>query len=161
VTVLNAYFPVRDEEGRISRIGGVTTELQNARKALRQTQESLHQSEKPTALGKLVTGVAPELNNPSAVVLGRILIVDDEAEIAAILTDCLARLGIETDSAADGPSALHRLVGLPFNGIFCDIKMLGMDGLAFYTPLKESNPAKPRVLVTIRGEGYMLVPDGK
>ncbi len=83
VTVLNTIFPVKDAEGRIFRIGGVTTdvtELHNARNQLRMAQDTLHQSEKLAALGQLLAGVAHELNNPLAVVLGRAAILQEKLE---------------------------------------------------------------------------------
>lgn len=71
VVILNTIFPLRDADGQIDRIGGVSTDitdLHNARNQLRQAQESLHQSEKLAALGQLLAGIAHELNNPPAVV---------------------------------------------------------------------------------------------
>ncbi len=73
VVILNTIFPLRNAKGEIDRIGGVSTditELHHARNQLRQAQESLHQSEKLAALGQLLAGIAHELNNPLAVVLG-------------------------------------------------------------------------------------------
>ena len=81
VKVQNTIFPVRDSQGRIVRIGGVTTdvtELYNARSQLQRAQENLHQSEKLAALGQLLAGVAHELNNPLAVVLGRAAMLQEK-----------------------------------------------------------------------------------
>lgn len=84
--------------------------------------------------------------------IGRILIVDDEVEIAAILADCLAPLDIECVIAADGQSALARLAEMTFDGIFCDVAMPGMDGITFYNRLKETNPLLARHLIFISGD---------
>ncbi len=81
VVILNTIFPLRNAAGEIDRIGGVSTditELYNARNQLRQAQNSLHQSEKLAALGQLLAGIAHELNNPLAVVLGRAAILQEK-----------------------------------------------------------------------------------
>lgn len=83
---------------------------------------------------------------------GRILVVDDEVEIAAILADCLTPLGIECVIASDGHSALKRVDELKFDAIFCDVSMPGMDGIAFYRKLKQSNPVLAGHLVFISGD---------
>lgn len=83
---------------------------------------------------------------------GRILIVDDEVEIAAILADCLTPLGIECVLATDGMSALQRLSETGFDGIFCDVSMPGMDGISFFNRLKETNPILARHLIFISGD---------
>lgn len=85
-------------------------------------------------------------------IIGRILIVDDEIEIAAILADCLTPLGIDCVIATDGQSALGRLAEASFDGIFCDVSMPGMDGITFYNALKETNPLLARHLIFISGD---------
>ncbi len=85
-------------------------------------------------------------------VIGRILIVDDEIEIAAILADCLTPLGMDCVIATDGQSALDRLAEMTFDGIFCDVSMPGMDGITFYTRLKQTNPLLARHLIFISGD---------
>lgn len=84
--------------------------------------------------------------------LGRILIVDDEVEIAAILADCLTPLGIDCVIASDGQSALDRLGEMTFDGIFCDVSMPGMDGITFYNRLNATNPLLARHLIFISGD---------
>jgi PAS domain S-box-containing protein len=85
-------------------------------------------------------------------VIGHILIVDDEIEIAAILADCLAPLGVECTIATDGHSALQRLTETAFDGIFCDVSMPGMDGITFYNQLKKTSPFLARHLIFISGD---------
>ena len=43
-------------------------------------REALHQSEKLTALGSLLAGVAHEINNPLSVVIGRAIMLEEEAQ---------------------------------------------------------------------------------
>jgi PAS domain S-box-containing protein len=83
---------------------------------------------------------------------GRILVVDDEPEIAAILADYLSAIGFETDIATDGATALDKIGRLSFDAIFCDVSMPGMDGVTMYLKLKEQNPLLARKLVFISGD---------
>lgn len=83
---------------------------------------------------------------------GRILIVDDEVEIAAILADCLSPLGIDCVIATDGNDALRRVAETSFDAVFCDVSMPGMDGITFYHTLKQTNPILAAHLVFISGD---------
>ncbi len=63
----------------------------------------------------------------------RVLIVDDNATARAVLTDMVARLGWQADTAESGAAALARLDaevdGQPrYDAIFVDWQMPGMDG---------------------------------
>ncbi len=72
--VLDSGQPILDAQGR--RLGAVVvrhdiTGLKTAEEELRRQREVLHQSEKLAAMGQLLAGVAHELNNPLAVVIGQ------------------------------------------------------------------------------------------
>jgi len=83
---------------------------------------------------------------------GRILIVDDEVEIAAILADCLSPLGLDCVIATDGHDALRRIAETPFDAVFCDVSMPGMDGITFYHRLRDTNPLLAAHLIFISGD---------
>jgi len=77
-----------------------------------------------------------------------ILVVDDDRDTCASMSDILSDLGYPVDVAYDGPNALkvfalgrHRLALL-------DYKMPGMDGLELCQRLKRSQSAVEVVLVT-------------
>lgn len=77
-----------------------------------------------------------------------ILVVDDDQDTCASMSDILSDLGYPVDVAYDGPNALkvfapdrHRLALL-------DYKMPGMDGLELCQRLKGSQPGIEVVLVT-------------
>ncbi|MEM1297723.1 MAG: PAS-domain containing protein [Pseudomonadota bacterium] len=61
------------------------TERKLAEEELDRQREMLHQSEKLSALGELLAGVAHELNNPLSVVVGHALMLEEELEDPAIL----------------------------------------------------------------------------
>jgi PAS domain S-box-containing protein len=99
----------------------------------------------------------PDVENPSEEttgprVIGRVLVVDDEVEIAAILADCLAPLGIDCVIASDGRAALAQVSLEPFDAVFCDVSMPGMDGITFYNRLKDTDPVLASHLVFVSGD---------
>ena len=61
------------------------TERKQAEVELARQQEMLHQSEKLSALGELLAGVAHELNNPLSVVVGHALMMQEEIDDPALL----------------------------------------------------------------------------
>ncbi len=56
------------------------TARREAEEAVAQQREMLHQSEKLSAMGELLAGVAHELNNPLSVVVGHALMLEEEVE---------------------------------------------------------------------------------
>ena len=74
-------FPIFDDAGNVSHIGGLQVDIDDLMKAKEQVtkaQEALHQSEKLAALGQLLAGVSHELNNPLTVVVGRSAILQEK-----------------------------------------------------------------------------------
>lgn len=59
---------------------------------------------------------------------GRILVVDDQAEIREMTSMILANAGYAVDAAGSGPDALRRLRDEPYDLVLLDINMPGMDG---------------------------------
>jgi PAS domain S-box-containing protein len=81
-------------------------------------------------------GTAPAPEPPLAELAGaRVLLVDDQATVRAVLGAKLAAWGLRVDEAADGPAALEALArahqqGDPCRLVVCDLEMPGMDGCA-------------------------------
>jgi len=59
----------------------------------------------------------------------RILVIDDEAPIAAALARFLRSRGYETETAASAEAALAILAFRPFAAALCDVRMPGMSGV--------------------------------
>ncbi|MED1945760.1 MULTISPECIES: sigma-54 dependent transcriptional regulator [Brevibacillus] len=81
----------------------------------------------------------------------RILIVDDEADFRHLLTSRLKRKGYTTLEAPDGISAQKLVTSETIHVILLDLKMPGMDGLAFLQWCKEASPAIQIIVVTGHG----------
>ena len=77
----------------------------------------------------------------AAVVACRILIVDDEAEIAETLREILQRHGYETEVAESGLGALERLEAQPYDIVLSDLRMPGLDGPGLYRRIRERYPS--------------------
>jgi two-component system NtrC family sensor kinase len=82
----------------------------------------------------------------------KILVVDDEADVAGLLAEMLTEAGHEVDTAGDGTAALARLGERPFDLVISDVRMPGMDGRALYRALQASHPELGRRLIWITGD---------
>jgi DNA-binding response OmpR family regulator len=84
------------------------------------------------------------LKNSSAF---RILIVEDNIDIAENISDYLEIQGHVTDFAMDGISGLHLALTQDYDAIILDIMLPGMDGLTFCRKLREEGEKVTPVLI--------------
>ncbi len=82
---------------------------------------------------------------------GRILIVDDEANARAALSEILREEGYETETAADGFKALGKLGVFSPDVILTDLKMPGLDGLGLLREARAASPSTVLVVMTAFG----------
>jgi len=82
---------------------------------------------------------------------GRILIVDDESNARAALGEILREEGYATESAADGFKALGKLDEFGPDVILTDLKMPGLDGIAFMEKARAAAPGAVFVVMTAFG----------
>src|SRR5271168_665944 len=82
---------------------------------------------------------------------GRILIVDDEANARAALSEILRDEGYATETAADGFKALGKLEDFAPDVILTDLKMPGLDGIAFMEKARSAAPGAAFVVMTAFG----------
>lgn len=84
----------------------------------------------------------------------RILIVEDEHDIASVLQDYLRHAGYDTEHIADGRCALERIQAAPPDLTLLDVMLPRMDGLAVLRELRglREHAAHPVILLTARAE---------
>ncbi len=67
----------------------------------------------------------------------RILVVDDEEDVAAILRDILEKAGYESEDVTDGEAVFEKIREKKFDLIFLDIDMPRMSGLDVFKKLRK------------------------
>lgn len=80
--------------------------------------------------------------------LGRILIVDDEPSVLAVLTEVLTHSGHEVSPVPSGRAALALLAREPHDVVLCDIRMPEMGGFDLLHELRRAHPATDVVMMT-------------
>ena len=83
--------------------------------------------------------------------MANILIVDDAKNIRDHLASYVRRLGHRVRSAADGAEALALVQAEPFDLVFTDVRMAGLDGLALLREIRARRPETIVVLMTAYG----------
>jgi CheY-like chemotaxis protein len=81
-----------------------------------------------------------------------ILLVEDEAALAAAVSDALSEVGYAVEHAADGEQALARVRARPFDLVVCDLKMPRLDGRAFFDTLRREQPAMVERVMFVTGD---------
>ena len=82
----------------------------------------------------------------------RILVVDDDADMRALLTDVLGDEGYAVKGVANGAEALIRLRAESFAAIVLDKNMPGLSGLDLLPGLRTICPETPVILITAFGD---------
>ncbi|HEV8143620.1 MAG TPA: sigma-54 dependent transcriptional regulator [Methylomirabilota bacterium] len=81
----------------------------------------------------------------------RILIADDEDSLRWVLEKGLAQAGYEIKAVKDGDSAVRAVEAEPFDLIFLDIKMPGIDGLSALARIRQIRADAQVVMITAHG----------
>ncbi len=82
----------------------------------------------------------------------RILIVDDEAELRALLQRYLGEQGLQVRAVADAASAAKLLARERFDVLVLDVMMPGEDGLSLCRRLRTQGETIPILMLTARGD---------
>ena len=78
----------------------------------------------------------------------RVLIVDDDAEVATMLSRALLRSGFTIEAIRDPGQALSRAAEAGFDAALLDLVMPGQDGMALASALRETLPDVKIALLT-------------
>jgi DNA-binding response OmpR family regulator len=81
----------------------------------------------------------------------RVLIVDDDARLFALLESYLTQNGIVAESARDGQAGLALLDAGGFDAVLLDIMMPGLDGLGVLRKIRDRGDL-PVIMLTAKGD---------
>jgi two-component system NtrC family sensor kinase len=82
----------------------------------------------------------------------RLLVVDDEPEIAELARDFLESAGYDVAVAESGEVALELLSEARFDAVISDLRMPGMDGAALWRELQSRAPALAARMLFVTGD---------
>jgi DNA-binding NtrC family response regulator len=82
---------------------------------------------------------------------GRILVVDDEPSMCALLESTLSRRGFAVESFHSGSAALDRVAGADVDVVLTDLQMPGVNGIQLCRQLVERRPGVPVIVMTAFG----------
>ena len=87
----------------------------------------------------------------------RILIVDDEYDLANFLAEELKEAGFSTGTAADGVEAVLKVIGGGWDAVVMDIRMPKLDGINALKIIRQIAPRLSVIMFTGQaGQGDML-----
>lgn len=82
----------------------------------------------------------------------RVLVVEDEAKVSALIKAGLQEHGFVVETCGDGNEAMLRAESERFDALILDIMLPGRDGLSILRRLRASGNTVPVVLLTARGD---------
>ena len=117
----------------------------------------IHEADAPDHT--LEAPIDPGSFRPSAKKAPRILLVDDDEDTQAIVTEMLEAIGMQVEAASDGERALDRLVLQPFDLVVLDWNLPGMDGLELCQEIRKHPRlgSLPVLFLTARSSSRDLV----
>ncbi len=92
------------------------------------------------------------LPEPGAPLQARVLVVDDEAELAELMRDMLEGAGYEVATAESGAVALEMLATARFDAIVSDLRMPDMDGAGLWREVTARHPLLARCMLFVTGD---------
>ena len=99
-----------------------------------------------------VLPVAAALPEPTA----KVLVVDDEEELAALMRAFLESAGYEVMTAESGAVALQLLTQGRFDAIVSDLRMRDIDGAALWREVKQRQPRLAQRMLFVTGDSLSL-----
>jgi two-component system NtrC family sensor kinase len=84
--------------------------------------------------------------------LRRVLVVDDDPEVAELMREVLESAGFDVLTAESGAVALELLAEARFDAVVSDVRMPDLDGPALWQRLKTEHPALARRVLFVSGD---------
>ncbi len=84
--------------------------------------------------------------------MGHVLVVDDDADVRAVVAKVITKLGHHVWDVADGSEALELLKTTPFDLIISDVYMADMDGMELLVRIQQLELGVP--VLVISGGGF-------
>lgn len=82
----------------------------------------------------------------------RIVIVEDDARLAALIGEYLRSQGLAVDLIEDGRQAIESILSNPPSLVVLDLMLPGVDGLSVCRRLREAGFARPILMLTARSD---------
>jgi two-component system copper resistance phosphate regulon response regulator CusR len=80
----------------------------------------------------------------------RLLVVEDDPRLCAVLARGLREAGYAVDTASDGDAALYQTAINPYDAVILDVMIPGADGFEVCRRLREDHSAVPVLMLTAR-----------
>ena len=81
----------------------------------------------------------------------RVLVIDDDRELCALIKDYLEPIGYEVFAEHEGPHGVERALGESFHAVILDVNLPGLDGFEVLKRLRAASDV-PILMLTSRGE---------
>lgn len=99
-----------------------------------------------------VDGRVEPVAAPTTPVRARVLVVDDESDIASLMMDMLESAGYKVATADSGVVALEQLALATFDAIVSDLRMPDMDGAALWREIRRHWPSLAQRVLFVTGD---------
>ena len=87
---------------------------------------------------------------------GRVLVVDDEPAIRALVAKIVGRAGLAVDTACDGAEAIAKMQDVTYSVLVVDLMMPIIDGFGVVEYVKTMSPPRPSVIVASASDSAIL-----
>jgi CheY-like chemotaxis protein len=95
----------------------------------------------------------PAKVKPAIMKKGKILVIDDEPGVRALLEKVLTQSGHAVDTISDASKALDKLsAGITYDVILTDVRMPGMSGIELYSSIIKKKPEMQNRIIFITGD---------
>src|SRR5579864_1281570 len=82
----------------------------------------------------------------------RVLIIEDDRDIADVVAMNLGDLGLQADKVSDGAAGLQRALERDYALVILDITLPRLDGITICSRIRARDPRTPILMLTARSE---------